>query len=224
MKARRIVVIGAGGLAREFRWLAESIRDTSGDPCFRFVGYVLTDVSKAGPHDSRDEIVGDYTWLERHKSDFDALTIGMGTPAYRLSVAEALEPTFGPEWWPLLVHPSVQMDRSSCSIAHGVQVCAGTTMTVNIVLEAHAMLNINVTVGHEAKIGRGCVVNPGANLSGGIAIGSGTLVGTGAQIRQYVEIGSGATVGAGAVVVKSVKAGETVVGIPAKPMTSKGAE
>jgi UDP-perosamine 4-acetyltransferase len=77
-------------------------------------------------------------------------------------------------------------------------------------------------LGHESKIGRACVVNPGANISGGVTIGAGTLVGTGAQIRQYLEIGMGATVGAGAVVVKSVKAGCTVVGVPAKQMAPKG--
>jgi sugar O-acyltransferase (sialic acid O-acetyltransferase NeuD family) len=224
MPTRRIVVIGAGGFAREIRWLAESIRDISGAPCFRFLGYVLTDLSNIGPNDSRDQILGDYAWLERHRAEFDALALSMGTPTHRLSVAEALEPTFGPEWWPSLVHPSVQMDRSSCSIAHGAQVCAGAVLTVNIVLDAHAVVNFGATVGHEAKIGRGCVINPGANVSGGVTIGSGTLVGTGAQIRQYLDIGSGATVGAGAVVVKPVKPGETVVGCPAKPMRRKGGE
>jgi sugar O-acyltransferase (sialic acid O-acetyltransferase NeuD family) len=222
MPTRRIVVLGAGGFAREVRWLCESIRDTSGNPCYQFVGYVISDLSKVGPNDSRDELLGDYTWLTRHRDDFDALTLSMGTPKHRLSVAEALEPTFGPEWWPSLVHPSVQMDRSSCSLAHGAQVCAGAVLTVNVVIEPHAVVNFGATVGHESKIGRACVVNPGANVSGGVTIGMGTLVGTGAQIRQYIDIGIGATVGAGAVVVKPVKPGETVVGVPARPMRLKG--
>jgi serine acetyltransferase len=61
------------------------------------------------------------------------------------------------------------------------------------------------------------VVNPGANISGGVVIGTGVLVGTGAQILQYLHIGAGATVGAGAVVTRDVPEGLTVLGVPARP-------
>ena len=47
------------------------------------------------------------------------------------------------------------------------------------------------------------------------------LLGTGAQVLQYVRVGAGATVGAGAVVTKDVPPGETVVGVPAKPLARK---
>ena len=46
----------------------------------------------------------------------------------------------------------------------------------------------------------------------------GASIGTGATILGGVEIGARATVGAGAVVTKSVPAGATVVGNPARPM------
>src|SRR5208283_3932144 len=72
-------------------------------------------------------------------------------------------------------------------------------------------------VGHEATIGRGSVINPGANISGGVIIGREVLVGTGAQVLQYINVGDGAIVGAGAVVTKDVAPGAMVVGIPAKP-------
>ena len=65
------------------------------------------------------------------------------------------------------------------------------------------MVNISCTIGHEAVIGRGCVLNPTANISGGVELGSGVLVGTGAQILQYLSIGDNAQVGAGAVVTKN---------------------
>jgi acetyltransferase-like isoleucine patch superfamily enzyme len=76
-------------------------------------------------------------------------------------------------------------------------------------------------VGHEAHIGAGSVLNPGANIAGGVVLGKGVLVGTGAQVLQYLTVADGATVGAGAVVTKNVAAGETVVGVPAKPRSRR---
>jgi serine O-acetyltransferase len=47
---------------------------------------------------------------------------------------------------------------------------------------------------------------------------SGVVVGSGAQILGPIEIGEGAKVGANSVVTKDVAPGQTVVGIPAKPV------
>jgi serine O-acetyltransferase len=51
-------------------------------------------------------------------------------------------------------------------------------------------------------------------------IGNDVFIGAGARIIGGIEIGDGALVGANAVVVKDVPAGGTVVGIPARPLTS----
>lgn len=212
---KRIIIVGAGGFAREVRWLIEEINAVRLE--WTFGGYVVSDMAKLGEHDDRDAVRGDLRWLEGHARDVDALAVGIATPAARLSISAELRRSMPHAEWPALVHPTVRMDRASCALEPGVLVCASTIATVNVRFGAFSMVNLACTIGHESVIGPGAVLNPTVNISGGVSLGSGVLVGTGAQILQYIKVGDGATVGAGAVVTKDVEPGATVVGIPAKP-------
>lgn len=217
MATRRIVVVGAGGFAREVTWLVHEI-NRAGDR-YEHIGYVVSDLSRLGPHDSVDQVLGDMDWLDRNRAKVDALAMGIGTPAAKLKVSDEILERFPEFEWPVLVHPTATFDRPSASLGAGVVICAGVLGTVGLTLEPFAMVNLGCTLGHEAHLGRGAVLNPTVNISGGVRLGRGVLVGTGAQILQYVEVGAGVTIGAGAVVTKNVPDGVTVVGIPARPLS-----
>ena len=215
MKRKRIVIVGAGGMARE---LASALRSINrSEPQFDFLGYVVSDLSQLKKHDSRDQLLGDFRWLEQNHSSVDALALGVGSPESRLKLVTEIKASMNKIEWPAIIHPTAVIDLDSADLGEGCFMGSGATATVNIVLEPFALVNFGVTLGHEAHIGRGSVVNPGANISGGVVIGEGVLVGTGAQILQYLQIGARATVGAGAVVTKNVTCGTTVVGVPAHP-------
>lgn len=210
MGSRKLVIIGAGGFAREVKWLANEIGG------YHFVGYVVSDPDKSSPYDSTDEILGDFSWLAQNPDAFDCLAMGIGNAAPRLKVANELEPLYGPDFWPAMVHPSANFDAPTARLGHGVQICANVIGTVNLVFEPFAMVNLACTLGHEAVLKRACTLNPTVNISGGVEIGEGALIGTGAQILQYLTVGRGAIVGGGSVVTKDVPDETLVVGIPAK--------
>lgn len=82
-----------------------------------------------------------------------------------------------------------------------------------------------VVIGETAIVGDDCTIYQGVTLGGTSlsknekrhpTLGKGVIIGAGAQVLGGFEIGNGAKVGSNAVVVKSVPAGATAVGNPAK--------
>jgi sugar O-acyltransferase (sialic acid O-acetyltransferase NeuD family) len=204
MSTQRIVVVGAGGNARE-------IAQICADLDYKFLGFIA---DRFGEHDS--DLLGDFSWPE--KNHVDCFAMGIGSPSAKLRVAQELMQRYPLIQWPPLIHPSAYVGPS-CRLERGAIVCVRALATVNVRVGEFAQLNFASTVGHETEIGAATLVNPGANLSGGVKTGSRVMIGSGAQVLQYRTIGDDAVVAAGAVVTQDVSPGVTVAGVPAKALT-----
>ena len=108
-------------------------------------------------------------------------------------------------------------------IAEGSLFCAFTCVTSNAKIGKGFHANIYSYVAHDCVIGDFVTFAPSVKCNGNVHIEDHAYIGTGAIIKQGtperpIVIGQGAVVGMGAVVTKSVPAGVTVIGNPAKPL------
>lgn len=207
-----LVIVGAGGLARELESVIQDINTAS--KTYNFLGFIDNDKANIGKSLGNSFIVG----TEEDLSKMDvAVAIGIGNPSIIAKVAKEIR-AYPNLHFPNIVHPSVVWHPERTSIGEGNVFCAGNVFTVEIKFGSFNFINLSCTIGHDTQFEDYCLVNPGANISGGVKVGSRSLIGTGATVLQYKNIGEASTVGAGAVLTKDVQAGTTVVGNPAKEL------
>ena len=105
------------------------------------------------------------------------------------------------------IHPGAKIGRR-LFIDHGMGVVIGETAEVG----DDVLIYHGVTLGGLSLANR---AGPGGKRHP--TIGDGVAIGAGAQVLGPIRIGDGARIGANAVVAGEVPAGETVIGIPARP-------
>lgn len=210
-RKQKIVMVGAGGLARELHQLIEDIQEES-PGSIDFLGWLDEDTSKVGESIHGFPVLGSLEWLERDRDV--KVILGIGAPAIRRKVVRQIQSS-GNEQFGRLIHPSVRIGHR-VELGEGVIICAGVVGTTDFSLGSHTLVNINATLAHEDVIGDFVTIAPAANISGNVKIGEGTDIGTNATVIQGVSIGEWSIVGAGAVVNKSLPANVTAVGAPAK--------
>ena len=57
-----LVIVGAGGQARETRSLLNELNQTISDP-YNFIGYVVSDLDDLGKYDSKNDIIGNFSFF-----------------------------------------------------------------------------------------------------------------------------------------------------------------
>jgi UDP-perosamine 4-acetyltransferase len=146
----------------------------------------------------------------------EAVVLGFGAAVGRERVVRAVEEAG--LLLPTLVHPSAQVSASA-TLGEGAQVLPGARIGPAATLGKGTLVNTGAIVEHDVVVGDFSVVDPGAVLTGRVVVGHEAEIGSGAVLVPDVAVGDRAMVGAGAVVIGPVTDGETVVGVPARPIT-----
>lgn len=158
-------------------------------------------------------VLGGLDWLLAQPPT--PLALAVGTNATRERLAEQV--LAGGHSLPVWVHPSAVLSPTAT-------LGAGTVVMARVVVNAEArvgrgvILNTGCIVEHQCEVGDFAHLSPAAALGGDSRVGARTHVGIGATLLHLASVGRDCVVGGGAVVLKHVPDGQTVVGVPARPL------
>ena len=209
---KNLVILGAGGFAREVASLVADINRQQSET-WNLIGFWEHGTERIGQIMNGVPVIGINEAKQYVPNLWAVSAIGnTGTKERAVHEAESIGCRFA-----TLLHPSLQYDRSTVKFGPGSIVCTGNILTVNIVVGAHVIINLDCTIGHDSIIEDYVTISPGCHLSGYTTIRRSAFLGTGAVTIEKCEVGTGSVIGAGAVIVRDIPAGVTATGIPAKP-------
>lgn len=197
---------------------AKVVLDFFGDqPELEFAGLLDDLPENAGRTIGQLRVVGGAADLPRLAADegLEGVVLGFGAARGRARIIAAVRDAGLA--LPILVHPTAHVSASA-ELADGVQVLPKASVGADVRLGLGVLVNTGAVLEHDDVVGDASVIDPGAVLAGRVTVGEEVEVGSGAVLIPDVTVSDGALVGAGAVVVSSVVVGETVVGVPARPL------
>lgn len=200
---KQLVIIGAGGHAKEVVWLARVCG-------WNIIG--VLDDSAGQDAVAGVRVLGEVSLCTEYDECF--FTIAVGDPRSRSQVANKLEVCLPQVRYATLIHPSVVLSES-VSIGEGSVIAAGSVVSADVKIGKQCILNINSSLSHEVVIADYCTIAPNAALAGNVTVEGLVEIGLGASVRQGLNLGAGSLLGMGAVLVRNLPSGVVYVGNPA---------
>ncbi len=116
-----------------------------------------------------------------------------------------------------LIHPhaSVAFDAQ---IGFGSLIFANVSILSDVVVGSHVTILANCVLNHGVRVADFAILASNVCLSGDVVVGSASYLGCGVNVKGRIKIGAGALAGLGSAVIRDIADGETVVGVPARPI------
>ena len=206
---RDLVIVGAGGFARETAAAANG---------WRVLGFLDDNPALRGASRSGRPILGGVDsvadWPEA------AVVVCVGNPrdyTARQRIVQRLD--LPVDRYATVVHPAAEIGAGS-AVGPGSVLLAGAVLTADVTVGAHVAVMPQAVLTHDDRVGDFVTIASGVRLGGGVALDRGAYLGAGALVREGVTVGAWSLVGMGSVVVRDVPPDEVWAGVPARFLRS----
>ena len=203
-----LILIGAGGLAREVLEITRLLQGTT-------VSGILDDnETLIGTSISGVPVLGKISEIDKFPNCRVLICVANSkNPRRRLEIANQIN--IDPDRYFLAIHPTASIG-ASVKIGRGTIILSMCSVTADVVIGQHCVIMPNVVMTHDDIIGNGTTFGAGCTISGNVVIGEGAYIGSGAHVRERLQIGSGSVVGMGSSVLRDVPSNEVWAGSPAR--------
>ncbi len=213
---RKLVIIGAGGFGAI---VASAVNDINANAIangrlafWGMLGYADADAAKRGTQHQGYTVHGtvedvDHVLQGRELWFFCAI----GENKARAKVAGIVEEL---GWKPAtLIHPTAILS-SNVEVGAGSYIGPLSVTAANTKIGAHAIVDMHVSIGHDAVLKDFCSVYPGARISGRCSVGRYAVVGSNATLLPGTVVGERSVVGASSLASCSIEPDTTLLGVP----------
>jgi len=211
---KNIVLVGAGGCARDLAFIIELINESK--LTWNILGYIEFRENIGKIHYGYP-IIGDDTWFKNVEEIHGVIAIG--DPVVRQKVRNNLKKYN--IIYPNIIDPTAVIAKD-CIMGEGNIFLGSSKVGTGSRIGHHCLLVGACLIGHDVTVGNFVDIMNNASLLGGVQVADFAMINTGATVLQNAKIGESATVGAGTVVIHDVPANNTVFGVPARTVFSKG--
>lgn len=215
MKRRRLILLGGGDFAREVLWFAGEVPLEQRD--WEPFGLLDDDPDRASErlkgYGVNLPVLG--TIADYQPKEGDCFVPAIGSPRGKLAMAEAIRQRGGQ--FINVVHPSASI-APNAELGSGIVVLPHVFISVNVRLGDFVTVLPFTMAGHDADVGDGSMVCTHCALNGHAKLGRGVFMGSHAVLLPHARVEDFGTVGAGSVVLRKARSGETVFGVPARPI------
>lgn len=207
---RDLVIVGAGGFARETAAAATAAGT------WRILGFADDDRALHGTIRSGHPILGAVDDVVDLKDA--GVVVCVGNPRNYRTRRQIVERLGLPaDRYVTVVHPAASVGAGSV-VGPGSVLLAGTVLSADVTVGSHVAVMPQAVLTHDDVVGDYVTVASGVRLGGGAVLEQGAYVGAGALVREGVTVGAWSLVGMGSVVLHDVPPGETWVGSPARKL------
>ena len=205
---KQLLILGAGGMGKEVYYIAcHSIGYGTEFEVKGFLDFPNPDWNT----DIYPPILGPEDGYEI-KHD-DVFTCSIGDVRLKRKVCEKMKSRGA--IFQTLIFNNVEL-RENVTIGSGCIIDSGAIIGSDSVIGENCLIQVSSVIAHDCVVGNYSRIDSRAFLVGGVVVGNGVTVHTNAVISHRVVLEDNSIVSALSFVVRTVKAGTTVMGNPAK--------